>query len=225
MWLFRGRWTRPAALFGMALLSAATAVAGETCDVRGASANRVPVSPAQVAGQYALDKDKSKMEFCVTHFPFSEVRGTFADFEGGFVIPPTALERSHVKVVLESGSVDTRSTMVDKMVTGEDFFDVQRHPEIRFVSTGIQLTGDGKAILTGKLTLLGVTRLVSFDVNYAFDKFDPTTLERGMTFYAKGEVSRSEFGMETLPGVVSDKVRICMQGVGRRIARLEPVAP
>jgi polyisoprenoid-binding protein YceI len=223
MVLFMKILPRLASVFALAILTTSAASASETCDLSGHGANRVAISPAQVAGRYVLDKKASRMEFCVSHFPFSEVRGNFAEFEGGFVIPPTALERSHVDVVLEPASVDTRSKIIDRMVTGEEFFDVQRYPEIRFVSTGIQLTGNGKARLTGELTLLGVSRPASFDVSYAFEEFDPKTPEREMTFCATSEISRSDFGMEGLPGVVSDKIRLRVRGVGRRIATIADV--
>ena len=218
MLFIRALLAKLAASAGLVVLIASSAPGSETYDVPDRTANRVAISsPALVAGNYVLDKRASKMEFCVTHFPLSEVHGTFAFFDGGFQIPTTSLECSQVNVMLAAASVDTRSRIIDKMVTGEDFFDVQRHPEIRFVSTGIHLIGKGRARLDGDLTLLGVMRPVSFSVKYAFEEFDPEAKQRKMTFYATGEISRSDFGMEGLPGVVSDKVKICMRGIGTRL--------
>ena len=196
----------------------ATVSGADMCMPSDPASSPAPVSPSLVAGQYVLEKQHSRMEFCVKRFPFSEVRGSFADFDGGFEIPQNALQCSRVRVELHPASVDTSNDTIDHLVTSEDFFDVERHPQIRFVSTGIELTGDGTAKLLGQLTMLEVTRLVSFDVDYAFDAFDPETLERKMTFHATAEVNRSDFGMTSLPGLVSNKVKLCLWGVGRRVA-------
>ncbi len=194
--------------------------ADESCKVVGEEAVRPtsvsPVVAADVAGRYSLEKAESKMEFCVSHFPFSTVHGTFLEFDGGFTIPPHALEESQVKVTIRPGSVDTRNDQIDSLVTGEDFFDVQKFPEITFVSTRIDLTSEKTARLSGDLTLRGVTKPVSFDVTYEFVGTDLQAQSPLVRFKANLEISRSEFGMDSLSSVVSDTVKICLGVEARR---------
>jgi polyisoprenoid-binding protein YceI len=168
------------------------------------------VVAADVAGRYRLDAQGSKLEFCVDHFPFSTVRGTFLKYDGGFTIPPHSLEDTQVSVVIWPESAATGTPSIDELLVGERFFAVALYPEIRFKSTDIELKDNGSATLSGDLTLRGVTKPVSFDVEYAFAPFDPKSSERRVSFAATVVISRSEFGMDQLSAVVDDAVKICL---------------
>lgn len=186
------------------------ATAAESCDPSESLPARGQVAAEDVAGRYRLDAEGSKLEFCVDHFPFSTVRGTFLRYEGGFTIPPHSLEDTQVTVVIWPESAETGTPSIDELLVGERFFDVALYPEIRFNSTHIKLKDSGSATLSGDLTLRGVTKPVSFDVEYAFAPFDPKSSERHVSFAATVVISRSEFGMDELSAVVDDAVKICL---------------
>jgi polyisoprenoid-binding protein YceI len=173
---------------------------------------------------YVIDRPGSKVEFCVAHFPFSQVRGEFADFAGGFAIEPDAIEKSQAVVSIHTGSIDTQNKEIDALVTGEQFFNVEQFPEITFKGKALEPTGQKTARLEGDLTLRGVTKPVSFEVN--LEEGLPDSKSNGqdtLAISATTEISRSEFGMTGLLPVVSDKVRICLAVKARLVAADSPV--
>lgn len=214
-------WRREAVVAALFLILGLSAQGSETdavdtlCAERPASIDDAPV--AEVAGFYRVDRDHSKLKFCVSRIPFSEVEGEFGSFAGEFTIPKHSLEATQLRVAIRPESVDTGNKLINSVVTGEQFFGVKEHPEIRFKSTSIQLTGENVARLTGDLTLRGKTRPVSFNVYFVFDPFKPGSTERGVSFEGGFEISRSEFGMDSLTGVVGDKVRICLSARAYRV--------
>jgi polyisoprenoid-binding protein YceI len=174
------------------------------------------VAAADVAGTYRVDLRHSTLKFSVRHFPFSTVAGSFSRYEAGFTIPSHSLEDTRVNVAIWPESVDTGTAEIDRLLVGGRFFDVAHHPKIRFESTGVEIQAEGSALLTGDLTLLGVTKKVSFDVVYAFAPFDRDTEERRVSFSASVTISRSEFGMDQLSSVVDDAVTISLTAEAQR---------
>ena len=119
-----------------------------------------------IPGQHAF------ITFKASHLGYSFVVGGFNDFDGSFSHDPANLGAAKVNVVIDAGSIDTNHAERDKHLRSDDFFDVDKHPTIRFDSTGYQpAAGGGK--LTGNLTMLGVTRVVEIDVNHIGEGKDP----------------------------------------------------
>jgi polyisoprenoid-binding protein YceI len=174
------------------------------------------VAAADVAGTYRVDRGHSTLEFSVRHVPFSTVTGAFSRYQAGFIIRPDSLQDTRVSVVIWPGSVGTGSGEIDRLLVGGRFFDVAHHPEIRFESTGVEILGERSARLTGDLTLLGVTKQVSFDVEYAFAPFGRDAQERRVSFSASATISRSEFGMDQLSAIVDDAVTISLAAEAQR---------
>ena len=210
-----------------ALLSISSIGAAEQLAEDGSGCVPPPVSiddasVAEVAGLYRVDKERSKLKFCVTRLPFSEVEGEFGAFDGEFEIPVGSLEGTKLRVAIRPESVATGSGLIDSVVRGERFFSVKEHPEIGFVSTGVEITGDNLARLSGDLTLRGVTRPVSFNVYFAFDPIKSGDPTRRVSFEGGFEINRVEFGMDSLTGVVGDTVKICLWAEAQRV---NPPAP
>ena len=76
----------------------------------------------------------------------TKVRGSFNDFEGSGYFDASNPEKSHVELTIKAASIDTRNPDRDAHLRGNDFFDMEKYPEIRFVSTSVEL--DGPAIRT-----------------------------------------------------------------------------
>lgn len=161
---------------------------------------------------YRIRRDTSQVGFCVSS-GWTQIKGQFSDFSGGLTLVPddsiTASEQQAM-VIIRTTSLDTRSNMVEGLIKGESFFDVERFPEILFVSHGFVWTGDDTAQIIGDLTVRGITRQVIFDVTMTpIEQPGNGTVER-LLVKAKTTIHRSDFGMDSMPGLVSDTVTLCM---------------
>ena len=196
-------------------IPAALLILSQTALAAGAQAPEQKDIPSQpsasaVAGHYHVDEQASQLKFCVRRIPSTKVEGEFGNFRGEFDIPVQSLEATVLNVEINTGSVDTGNRLIDSVVRSKEFFSAEEHPEISFRSSSIRLTGEHTAELSGLLTIRGVTKRVSFEVNYTFDPVKPNEKGRTVSFNGELVISRSEFGMKALSGIVSDKVRIML---------------
>ena len=105
------------------------------------------------------------IEFRIKHLGYSWLLGRFNRFEGDFSYDARHPERNRVKVVIDVASLDSNHAVRDKHLRSARFFDVKQYPEAQFVSTRWQDLSDGKAKLTGELTLRGISKPVTIDVS------------------------------------------------------------
>ena len=146
-----------------------------------------------LAVDWNLDDSHSHVGFKVRHMAISKVKGSFADFAATVTGEPGKPGTFSVEATVQLASVDTGNEKRDDHLRNPDFFDVEQHPTMTFKSTGVQMDGDeGK--LTGELTLNGVTKPVTFDLEYAGQVTDPWGSTR-MGFAAETTIDRREFGL------------------------------
>ena len=128
-----------------------------------------------LAEDYVIDTKGAHafIQFRIQHLGYSWLYGRFNDFEGSFSYDEKQPENASIEVTIDMASIDSNHAERDKHLRGEDFFDVAKFPEARFVSTAFEEHGDGTATLTGDLTLKGVTRSVSIDVQHIGHGEDP----------------------------------------------------
>ena len=100
---------------------------------------------------------------------------------------------------------------LENHLKNEDFFDVEEHPTMTFKSTGIEVTGEDTGKLTGDLTLLGVTKPVTLDVTFNKAGKRPMGDAYAAGFSAKGEVTRSDFGMDYGIPMIDDTVNLVIE--------------
>ena len=127
------------------------------------------------AADYVIDTQGAHafVQFRISHLGFSWLLGRFNDFSGTFSYDEENPEASRVEVLIKTASIDSNHAERDRHLRNEDFLHVRRHPEARFVSTGYRVTGDDTAVLTGQLTLRGVTREIDIDVQHTGHGTDP----------------------------------------------------
>ena len=163
-------------------------------------------------GTYVLDLVHTNLGFTVRHMAVSKVRGSFKKFEGKVEIGEKP-ENSKVSVTIDATSVDTREEGRDNHLRTNDFFDVENHPTWTFVSTAIRPESPTEFKVDGDLTIRGVTKPVTLDVQYEGVVKDPYGLHR-VGFSAKTSINREDFGvafgavMEAGGLVVAKKVDI-----------------
>ena len=118
-----------------------------------------------LAGRWEVDPTHSALEFVARYAVFTLVRGRFTSFSGTVVIDPLHLGATQIAVDIDASSVDTALAERDGHLHSEDFFDVERHPEISFRSQGATVLAAGRYTVHGELTIRGITQPVRLDVD------------------------------------------------------------
>lgn len=165
-----------------------------------------------ISGDYTLDPSHTRLGFSARHAMVTKVRGQFTDFEGTAHVDTANPAASSVKVVINADSVSTGSAQRDAHLRNEDFFEVDKHPQITFVSTNVERDGHEWDI-TGDLTIAGVTKPVTIEfeeTGSAKDAFGNTRVG----FEGDTTIDRTEWGLtfnaplETGGVMVSDKIKL-----------------
>ncbi len=148
--------------------------------------------PGYKAGTWVLDPSHSEVTFTVRHMMISKVRGVFGLKSATIVAPENPLEAS-VTASVDVTSVDTKDEQRDGHLRSADFFDVENHPTLDFVSTGVRYDG-GDFLVDGDLTIRGITKPATFEVEFGGFGTDPWgNYKAGAT--AKTVINREDFGL------------------------------
>lgn len=157
--------------------------------------------------KWQLDPEHSEIEFKVKHMMINNVKGNFDSFQIEVNTENDNFEHASVNATIDTNSVSTRNEKRDEHLKSVDFFDTATYPSITFASTSF---GNGK--LEGNLSLHGITKPITFDVDFAGTQKDPWgNLKAGFT--VEGKLKRSDFGLnwnaalEAGGVLVSDEVR------------------
>jgi polyisoprenoid-binding protein YceI len=148
-----------------------------------------------VAGTWPLDATHSGVHFKVRHIGLSSVHGRFNRFGATLVVGET-LADTRVEAAIEMSSVDTNQPDRDAHLLGTDFFAADKHPLMTFRSTGVRAAGEGEYALDGELTLNGITRPVTLDVEFNGVETYPVDGSTHAGFSAATTVSRDDFGID-----------------------------
>jgi len=169
-----------------------------------------------LTGTYDIDPAHSSLEFAAKHAMVTTVRGRFSDFTGVLNIDAENPEKSSAEVRIVVDSLDTRSDQRDAHLRGEDFFHVEKHPEITFRSTrAARGKRDGQYLLYGDLTIKGTSREVELALEFTGAAVDPWGKQR-LGFEGETVVNRKDWGLswnvalEAGGLLVSEKVRLSL---------------
>jgi polyisoprenoid-binding protein YceI len=202
----------PLARWAMALGIAAGAGLIAGCTPLQVVTHSVSTAEAGVpAGRYELDAHHWSIVFDVDHLKYSRFTMRFDRAKATLDWNPGGLDASAVTAEIDAASVDTNVPILDKLVKGPNMFDAETYPQIRFVSTRFQRTGDARGQLTGNLTIHGTTRPVTLEVTFNGYGPDPLTKEDTLGFSAEGRFSRAQFGLATWYPAVGDDVHVRIQ--------------
>ncbi len=147
---------------------------------------------AQAANTYTADKAHTSVGFAVRHM-MSQVRGTFGDFSMTIVKDDANPAGSSVDFKIQATSVTTANEMRDKHLRSEDFFFVEKFPEITFKSTKIEKVSETEYKATGAFTMRGVTKVLTLPVTFLGEMkgMDGKSL---VGFSVTTKLDRKEFG-------------------------------
>jgi polyisoprenoid-binding protein YceI len=118
-----------------------------------------PTTPAS----FTIDKAHSSVGFRIRHLGLSNVRGTFSEYDASVRLDPADLRTLQVTATIQVASINTENTRRDDHLRSDDFFEAERFPTMRFVSTGVRSVDGDRFELEGDLTIRDVTRRVVLD--------------------------------------------------------------
>ncbi|MEP7169298.1 MAG: YceI family protein [Bacteroidota bacterium] len=147
----------------------------------------------QTKTTWVIDPMHSEMQFKIKHLVISTVTGSFKKFEGRIITEGDDFNNAKVNFTLDVKSIDTNQSQRDAHLQGDDFFEAETYPEIKFQSTSFTKQGNDYKMI-GNLTMKGVTKPIELNVEYGgSEKNSYGQLKHG--FEVTGKINRKEFGM------------------------------
>ena len=163
---------------------------------------------------WKIDPTHSEIQFKVRHLMISNVTGYFSKFD--CKVETEGNDFTTAENVLFTADVDSISTNNadrDTHLKSEDFFNAEKHSQIKFEGKKYELKGEDEAKLHGDLTIRGTTKPIVLDVEHAGVVEDPYGQTKA-GFTVTGKINRKDFGLtwdavtEAGKVVVSDEIRI-----------------
>lgn len=162
---------------------------------------------------YEIDPTHSAVHFSVRHLMVSNVRGEFTKLSGTLKFDPHNPAASSVEATIDANSISTRDQQRDGHLKSADFLDTEKFPTMTFRSKKVEVqSGGGK--VTGDLTIHGVTREITLDVEGPSQEMKDPWGKQRIGASASTKLSRKEFGLtwnaalETGGVMVGDEVKI-----------------
>jgi polyisoprenoid-binding protein YceI len=155
----------------------------------------VSAATAQEATLWAVDKSHSSVNFKIRHF-FTPVAGSYGDWDGVIRFDPANLSGSSINMTINAGSVNTANERRDAHLRTADFFETEKFPTMRFVSTNIQKMGENSFVAVGNLTIKETTKEIRLPFTFLGSMPHP----RGGTvagFKANYQILRNDYGVGT----------------------------
>lgn len=149
---------------------------------------------ASLSGDWVFDPQHTRIGFSARHAMITTVRGSFNDVEGRVHADLEDMTHSHVEVTLKAASVDTRTSQRDDHLRSPDFLDVEKHPDITFVSTRVEEVEDHAYLVTGDLTIRDVTQTLAIPIALTGVETDAFGVLRA-GFEGSRKVNRRDFGL------------------------------
>jgi len=164
--------------------------------------------PAKMpAGTYVLEKTHASLVARVRHMGLSNYTMRFNRFDAQYIWDPKAPEAAKVTVTIDTTSLDVGDPKTSANFA-DDYLDAKKHPKATFVSREIKRDG-AKGQLIGDLTLRGVTRPVTLDVE--FRGYEQGLLGARAGFSATGLIKRSEFGSTSMSMFAGDEIELIIE--------------
>lgn len=158
---------------------------------------------------WSLDKNHAKLGFTVTHMMISDVEGWFKTFDAKVTSSNDDFSDAVAEMTADVNSINTDNEMRDKHLKSPDFFDAAKYPVISFKSKTFKKVDEMNYLVTGDLTMHGITKMVELNA-LCKTGTNPSTKQTVAGFKITGKIKRSDFGIGTsmASGVISDEVSV-----------------
>lgn len=185
------------------------------------------VASSAFAAKYEIDKAHTHVSFTAPHLVVSKVKGRFHQVAGAFDFDETSMKLQDVNVTIKTASLNTEEADRDKHLKSPDFFDVTKFPDMTFKSTKVEYEKGQPEKVEGELTIRGITKKVTLEVDYKGAVTDPWG-NRVVAFDAETKVNRKDFGMTWNKAmdkggfVVGDDIKIEIEGEAKLASSAVP---
>ena len=161
------------------------------------------------AETYVMDNNHTQVEFSWNHFGFSNPVANFDNIEGSINYDADDITKSSVEVTIATSSINSHVKDFNEHLASADFFDVAKYPSSTFKSTSVKKgAADNKLLVSGDLTIHGVTKPVTIDATLNRAAPHPMSKQPTVGFDGVLFIKRSDFGIGKYVPHVSDEVRI-----------------
>ena len=166
-----------------------------------------------ISGDYTIDPTHTRLGFSARHAMVTTVRGQFTDFAGTAHVDTANPAASKVELTIRTASIDTGVADRDGHLTSADFCDAEANPEITFSSTAVEREDASTWLITGDLTIKGVSRPVTLEFESTGSARDPFGNLR-IGFEGGTSINRKDWGLswnaalETGGVLVSEKIKL-----------------
>lgn len=179
----------------------------------GAASAQVVTDAAQSqSGTYEVDPGHTQIGFSVLHFGFTNYQGMFSNVAGALVLDTKKPSASKLSVTIPMDSVQTTSAKLDDELKGDQWFDATKFPKATFESTSVRIMDRNDALVSGNLTLHGVTKPETLKVHFIGAGVNMLDKKYTAGFEATGTIKRSDFGVKMYVPYVSDEVQLHIAG-------------
>lgn len=162
-----------------------------------------------------IDPNHSEINFKVKHLMINTVTGQFKKFEGKVESEGSDFENAKVEFTADIASIETGTEARDNHLKSNDFFNAEKHPQLKFTSTGFKRVNDNHYDINGNITIRETTQPIALKAEYGGKMTDGYGNEKA-GFEITGQLKRKDFGLNwdavTEAGgvVVSNDVRLNM---------------
>lgn len=144
--------------------------------------------------KWNLDPTHSELGFKVKHMMITNVSGSFGSFNANVETEDDDFSTANIEFTIDVASINTGNEQRDGHLKSGDFFDVENHPQMKFVSTGVAKKGDNEYEISGDLSLHGVTKPATFKAENGGSGKDPWGNHK-TGFTLEGKIKRTDFGL------------------------------
>ena len=166
------------------------------------------------AAVWKIDSAHTTADFSVRHLMISNVKGHFSKVSGNVDYDGKDLKTLKIDAEIDVASVDTGEKGRDEHLKGDDFFDAAKFPKMTFKSKKVKSAGKGKFTVTGDLTIKGVTKEVTLDVDGPTEQIKDMQGGTRVGASASTKINRKDFGvswnkaLDNGSSVVGDDVKV-----------------
>ncbi len=168
------------------------------------------------AAPYVIDHKHTEVRFAYA-VGLSTQRGRFTDVEGAVEFDLAAPAKTTVRATIATASLTTGEPLVDQVLKGSDFFNVEEAPHMTFASRAVRSTGAEAAEMSGDMTINGITRPVTLEVSIAPHDNPALKYSQGrLEFVATTRIRRSAFNMTAYASMAGDDIDIEIDAILRK---------
>ena len=172
------------------------------------SHNQTVDTSAIPSGHYVLDPAHGSVHFRVDHMGYSTYIARFNDIDAQFDFDNTRPELSTLIILIRADSIDSNNKKMDKLLTGHEFLNTKRYPDIVFRANGVTILDERTGIIDGTLTFHGVTRPQPLQLTFRGGARNFLTGKYTLGFSASASLRRSDYNMGAYVPLVGDEVTI-----------------